>query len=79
MNQWLQPLIDYRILIEADAVGDSEFQKLDEFFCRDLADIGEIAEGRNLELITCIATGTCMLAKRALPSTETSYFFFWVY
>ena len=36
------------LLVEAeDAVGDSEFQKLDEFFCRDLADIGEISAGRN--------------------------------
>ena len=35
-------------LIEAeDAVGDSEFQKLDEFFCRDLVDIGEPGAGRN--------------------------------
>ena len=28
-------------------VGESEFQKLDEFFCRDLADIGETGAGRN--------------------------------
>ena len=35
-------------LVEAeDSVGDSEFQKLDEFFCRDVADIGEIGAGRN--------------------------------
>ena len=35
-------------LVEAeDAVGDIEFQKLDEFFCRDLADIDEIGAGRN--------------------------------
>ena len=30
-----------------DAVGESEFQKLHEFFCRDLADIGETGAGRN--------------------------------
>ena len=30
-----------------DAVGDSEFQKLDEFFSRNLADIGESGAGRN--------------------------------
>ena len=30
-----------------DAVGDSAFQKLDEFFCRDLADVGETGAGRN--------------------------------
>ena len=35
-------------LIETkDAAGDSEFQKLDEFFCRDLADISETGAGRN--------------------------------
>ena len=35
-------------LIEAeDAVGDSEFQKLDNFFLMDLADIGETGAGRN--------------------------------
>ena len=35
-------------LIEAeDAVGDSEFWKLDELFCRDLADIGKIGAGGN--------------------------------
>ena len=31
-------------------VGDSEFQKLDEFFCRDLVDIVEIGVGRNFEI-----------------------------
>ena len=31
-------------------VGDSEFKKLDEFFYRDLADIGEIDAGRNFEI-----------------------------
>ena len=37
-------------LVEAeDAVGNSEFQKLDEFFYRDLADIGEIGAGRNFK------------------------------
>ena len=36
-------------LIEAeDAVDDSEFQKLNEFFCRDLTDIGGTGAGRNL-------------------------------
>ena len=54
-----------------DAIGESEFQKLDEFFCRDLADIGEIGAGRNLELITCSATGPGMLVKRVLTSYET--------
>ena len=35
-------------LVEAeDAVAESEFQKLDEFICRDLADIGKIGAGRN--------------------------------
>ena len=35
-------------LVEAeDAVGDSEFQKLDEFFYR--ADIGETGAGRNFQ------------------------------
>ena len=53
-------------LVEAeDAVGESEFQKLNGFFCRDLAEV-EI-----LKLITCSATGTGMLVKRALTSNET--------
>ena len=56
-------------LVEAEnAVGESEFQKLDEFFCRYLADIGEIGTGRNFRID---ATGTGMLVKRALTSNET--------
>ena len=48
MNPSLHPVIVYRIDFEAeDAVGDSELQKFDEFFCRHLADIGEIGVGRN--------------------------------
>ena len=40
-------------LVEAkDAVGESELQKLDEFFCRDLADIGETGAGRNFGIVT---------------------------
>ena len=43
MNSWLHPVI-----IEAeDAVGDSEFQKLDEVFSRDLTDVFETGGGRN--------------------------------
>ena len=57
-------------LVEAeDAVGESEFQKLDEF-CGDLADIGETGAGRNLEVITCSATGTGRLVRRSLTSNE---------
>ena len=57
MNPWLHPVIVYRIFfIEAeDVVGDSEFQKLNEFFSRDFADISE----------------TGMLVKRALTSNVT--------
>ena len=45
----LQLFIEF--LIEAQgAVGDSEIWKLDEFFCRDLADFGEIGTGRNFEI-----------------------------
>ena len=36
----------------------------------DLADIGQIGAGRNLKLITCSATGTCMLVTRALTSDD---------
>ena len=47
MNPWLHPVIFIKFLVEADdAVDDSEFQKLDEFICQDLADIGEIGAGR---------------------------------
>ena len=38
--------IEFHIEVE-EAVGESEFQMLDEFFHRDLADIGEIGTGRN--------------------------------
>ena len=42
------PLIFIEFLIEAEnAVDGSEFQKLDEFFFWDLADIGETGTGRN--------------------------------
>ena len=44
---------------------------LDEFFWRDLADIGEIGAVEILELIICSATGTGMLVKRALTSNDT--------
>ena len=48
MNPWLHPVIVYRISVEAqNAVGDSDFQMLDDFFCRNLTDIGEIGAGRN--------------------------------
>ena len=48
MYPCLNPVIFIEFLVKAeDAVGDSEFQKLDEFFYRDLADIGEIGAGRN--------------------------------
>ena len=62
--------IEFLVEVE-DAVGDSEFQKLDELFYRDHAGIGEICAGRNFELITCSTTGTGMLVKRALISNET--------
>ena len=41
------PQLFIEFLIEAEAVEDREFQKLDEFHCRDLVDIGEIGAGRN--------------------------------
>ena len=42
----LQLFIEF--LIEAEgAVGDSEFLKPDEFFCRDLVDVDETGAGRN--------------------------------
>ena len=49
MKAWLHPVIVYRFfIIEAeDAIHDSEFQKLDIFFCTDLAEISEIHEGGN--------------------------------
>ena len=47
MNPWLHPVFFIEFIIEAeDAAGYSEFQKLDEFFCRDLADICENGTGR---------------------------------
>ena len=58
-------------LIEAeDAVGDSKFQKCDEFFCRDCADIGDIGAVKNSKMITSCSTGTGMLVKRAMTSKE---------
>ena len=42
----LSLFIEFHIEAE-DAIGDSAFQKLDEFFYRDLADIDEIGAGRN--------------------------------
>ena len=39
-------LLEFLVETE-DTVGESEFQKIDEFFCRDLADIGEIGAGNN--------------------------------
>ena len=73
VKPWLHPVIVYRFFVEAeDAVGDSEFQKPDEFFCMDLADIGEIG-AEILELITCSATGTGLLVKRVLTSNETKF------
>ena len=48
MNPWLHPVIFTEFLIEAEeSVGDSKFHKLDEFFIKDLADIGETGPGRN--------------------------------
>ena len=41
------------------------FQK-HEFFCRDLADVGEMVQAEILELIPCGATGIGLLVKRAL-------------
>ena len=56
---------------QEDAVVVSEFQKLDGYFCRDLAHIGKLVQVEILELITCSAVGTGMLVKRALTSNET--------
>ena len=62
--------IEFLVVAEY-AVGQSEFQNLDELFCRDLADICELVHVEILELITCSATGTGMLVKTALTSNET--------
>ena len=44
-------VIFYRKFDEVkDAVGDSEFQMLDEFFCMEPADSGKIGAGRNFEI-----------------------------
>ena len=70
----LHTVIVYRILIEVeDVVGDSEFQKFDKFFCRDLADIGETGADRNCGINSLSAMGTGMLVKRALTSNETKF------
>ena len=56
-------------LIEAeDAVGDSECQMLDEFSVGILKTLVKLV---HVELITCSATGTAMLVKKALTSNET--------
>ena len=50
-NRWTHGctlLLFIEFLIEAeDTVSDSEFQKFDEFSCRDIADIGENGADRN--------------------------------
>ena len=59
-------------LIEAkDAVGESEFQKLDEFFVGILQTLVKLVQAEILELISYSATGIRMLVKRALTSNET--------
>ena len=75
-------------LIESDdAVRDSEFQKLYEFFYKDLADIDGIGAVRNFGIDILHATSTGILVKRALTSNETKvsssgfierYFIFWM-
>ena len=62
-------------LIESeDAVGESEFQQLDEFFCRDLADIGEIGAGRNFGIDNLLCNMYCgMLVKRILTSMRLRF------
>ena len=42
--------LEFFIEVE-DAVGDSEFQKLDEFVCKDLPDIGETGAGRTFGIV----------------------------
>ena len=59
-------------LVEAeDAVGDSEFQKLDKFSVGILQTLLKLVQVEILEWIICSATGTGMLVKRALESNET--------
>ena len=57
-----------------DTVGDSELQKLDQFYYRDLVNIGEIGAGRNFGNDTFSTADTGMLVKRALTSNETKVF-----
>ena len=58
-------------LVEADnAVGESEFQKLDEFSVGILQTLMTLVQVEMPELITCSATDTGMLVKRALTSNE---------
>ena len=72
MNPRLHPVIVYRFLIEAeDAVDDSEFQKLNEFFVGILQTLVKLVQVEILELITCSTTDTGMLVKRALTSNVT--------
>ena len=73
MNPLLHPVNVYRIFIEAeDAVGDSKFQKLDYFFSLGVFQtLVKLVKVEVLVLITCSATGTVMLVKRALASHET--------
>ena len=59
-------------LVEAeDAFGYSEFQKIDEFFIGIKQMLVKLVQTEILELITCSATGTGMLLKRALTTNET--------
>ena len=68
-----------QFLIEAeDAVHDSGFQKFDGFICKDFA-LVKLVQIEILELITCSATATGILVKRALTSNETKVYFFWIY
>ena len=61
-----------KFLVEAeDAVGGSEFQKLDEFFVGILQTLVKSLQVESLKLITCSARGTGMLVERAFMSNET--------
>ena len=61
-------------LVEAeDTVGDSEFQKLDEFSVGILQKLVKLVQAEILELITCSATGSGMLVKRELTSNEIKF------
>ena len=62
--------IEFHIEAE-DAVGLSEFQKLDEFFVGILQTLVKLGQVEILELIGYSAIGTGMLVKRALISNET--------